>query len=103
VNFPDDTSLVHVAASKMLATFIFLRSPLPTATRNPAAFMNKDDSYGTIQKNRIADLVLLNANPLDDIKNTRSVNAVVVNGKLLDRAALDRMLQNARAAAANIQ
>jgi adenine deaminase len=58
--------------------------------------MIKDDSYGKIQKGRIADLVLLNANPLEDIKNTRSINAVVVNGKLLDRAALDRMLQNAR-------
>jgi adenine deaminase len=54
--------------------------------------MIKDDSYGKIQKGRIADLVLLNANPLEDIKNTRSINAVVVDGKLLDRADLDRIL-----------
>jgi hypothetical protein len=42
---------------------------------------------------------MLAANPLDDIKNTKKINAVVINGKFLDRAALDQMLQNVEAAA----
>ena len=71
---------------------------LQTATSNPALFLGRDD-FGSIQPGKLADLVLLAANPLDDIRNTRKVNAVVVNGKLLDRAALNGLLAQAEAAA----
>jgi imidazolonepropionase-like amidohydrolase len=47
---------------------------------------------GTIEKGKLANLVLLDANPLDDIKNTRKIAAVVLNGRLLDRAELDQIL-----------
>jgi imidazolonepropionase-like amidohydrolase len=65
---------------------------LQAATLNPARFLGKDKDLGTLQKGKIADLVLLDANPLDDIHNTQRVNAVVANGRLLDRPALDKFL-----------
>jgi imidazolonepropionase-like amidohydrolase len=65
---------------------------LQTATRNPAEFLGKLDSQGTIAVGKDADLVLLDANPLDDIHNTQKIRAVVARGNLLDRSALDRLL-----------
>jgi len=72
---------------------------LQTATSNPAKFLNMDRDLGTIQKGKIADLVLLDANPLDNINNTQSINAVVVNGRLLDRKALDTLLRQVESSA----
>jgi imidazolonepropionase-like amidohydrolase len=72
---------------------------LQSATRNVAEFFGKQDKFGTIEKNKSADLVLLDSNPLDDIKNTSRIRAVVLDGKLLDRSALDNMLADAEAAA----
>ena len=73
---------------------------LQTATRNPAQFMGRTSEMGTIEKDKIADLVLLDANPLDDIHNTRKIHAVVLNGRYLSRADLDEMLKQVEAAAA---
>lgn len=72
---------------------------LQAATLNPAAFFGKLDSLGTVEKDKIADFVLLDANPLKDISNTRRINAVVVNGRLLDRKALDGLLAQVEARA----
>jgi imidazolonepropionase-like amidohydrolase len=72
---------------------------LQTATRNAAQFMGQLDRRGTIEAGKIADLVLLDGNPLADIHNTRSVRAVVLNGKLYPREALDAMLLHAQALA----
>jgi imidazolonepropionase-like amidohydrolase len=72
---------------------------LQAATRNAARFLGKLDSLGTIETGKIADLILLDANPLDDIGNTKKINAVVMNGRLLDRKALDQMLNQVEAAA----
>ena len=72
---------------------------LQTATINPAKFFGKEKELGTIEKGKLADLVLLDANPLEDINNTRKINAVVLNGRLLDRAALDKLLADVEAAA----
>ena len=65
---------------------------LRAATLSPAVFMNATDSLGTVEKGKRADLVLLDDNPLDDIQNVRKVNAVVLNGRLYDRAALDALI-----------
>ena len=66
---------------------------LKTATVNPAVFIRRND-LGTIEEGKLADIVLLDANPLVDISNTRKINAVVAGGKYLSRKDLDRMLSS---------
>jgi imidazolonepropionase-like amidohydrolase len=61
---------------------------LQAATLNPAKFLGKTDTYGTIQVGRAADLVLLDMNPLEDISHTRKIHAVVVGGKFFPLAAI---------------
>jgi imidazolonepropionase-like amidohydrolase len=65
---------------------------LRTATLAPARFLNATDSLGTIEKGKLADLVLLDGNPLANINNTRRISAVVVNGRYFDAAARRRLL-----------
>jgi imidazolonepropionase-like amidohydrolase len=61
---------------------------LQAATLNPAKFLGKTDSFGTIQVGRVADLVLLDMNPLEDISHTRKINAVVLGGKFYPLASI---------------
>lgn len=72
---------------------------LQTATVNPAKYLGMENSLGTIERGKFADLVLLDANPLADISNTRRINAVVANGRYLSREILDKMLSNVKARA----
>jgi imidazolonepropionase-like amidohydrolase len=65
---------------------------LQTATYNAAKCLGKLDSMGTIEQGKVADLVLLDANPLQDIRNTQKIAAVVVGGKIFDKLALQKML-----------
>ena len=65
---------------------------LQAATKNPAEFLGKLQTQGTIEPGKFADLLLLDENPLADIHNTRKIRAVILRGKLLDRAALDELL-----------
>jgi imidazolonepropionase-like amidohydrolase len=53
---------------------------LRTATINPAKFLKKEKDFGTIAKGKLADMVLLDANPLEDISNAGKINAVVLDG-----------------------
>jgi adenine deaminase len=69
---------------------------LEAATRNAAEFMGQLDRRGTIEVGKTADLVVLDKDPLADIHNTRSIQAVVLGGKLYPRAALDAMLAKAQ-------
>jgi len=64
---------------------------LQSATKDPAEFLHIEKDSGTIEKGKYADLVLLDANPLENIRNTRKIRAVILHGKLLDRAALGRL------------
>ena len=66
---------------------------LRAATVRPAEFFGLEGEMGTIEPGRLADLVLLSGNPLDDITLTRSVQAVVTKGHLLNRAALDALVR----------
>ena len=72
---------------------------LQTATLNPAKYLNLSSSLGTIEKGKVADLVLLDANPLESISNTRKIAGVVVNGRYLPRETLQKMLADVEAIA----
>ena len=72
---------------------------LQTATINPAKALGKERELGTVAPGKLADLVLLSANPLQDIKNTQKISAVIANGHYLDRGALDRILADVESAA----
>jgi imidazolonepropionase-like amidohydrolase len=66
---------------------------LQAATRNPARLLTVD--AGTVEPGKIASLVLLDANPLEDIRHSRRIRAVVLAGNLFDRAQLDALLPTA--------
>jgi dipeptidyl aminopeptidase/acylaminoacyl peptidase/imidazolonepropionase-like amidohydrolase len=65
---------------------------LQCATRNPAEYLGRLKDLGTVEPGKLADLVLLDANPLEKINNTLKIRAVVVSGRLLPRSELDRLL-----------
>jgi imidazolonepropionase-like amidohydrolase len=72
---------------------------LQAATRNPALFLGEADSAGTVEPRKVANLVMLDANPLEDIHNTQKISAVVLNGKYLPKAELESLLAGAEASA----
>ena len=90
---------LHEELQRFVAAGFTSMEALQTATLNPAKFLGIDDRLGTIEKGKLADLVLLDANPLDDIRNTQKIAAVIVNGRYLSRADLDKMLAGVEAAA----
>jgi hypothetical protein len=71
---------------------------LATATSNPAKFLGKTD-VGAIAAGMVADVVVLDANPLDEIRNTEKIRAVVADGRYYDRGRLDSMLSDVAKAA----
>jgi hypothetical protein len=68
---------------------------LKTATYNAAKFLGMLDRLGTVEQGKFADLVLLDANPLEDIRNTQKIRAEVLNGRYMDRTVLDKLLTDA--------
>jgi imidazolonepropionase-like amidohydrolase len=73
---------------------------LRAATLTSARALKKDADLGTIERGKLADLILLDANPLADIRNTRRIAAVIAGGTVHDRAKLDALLQEGEALAA---
>jgi imidazolonepropionase-like amidohydrolase len=69
---------------------------LRAGTLNPAEYLGMTDSLGTVASGRAAELVLLDANPLEDIRNVAKVQAVWRGGRYLDRAAIDAILMRLR-------
>jgi hypothetical protein len=70
---------------------------LQTATRNPARYFGILNETGTVEEGKSADLVLLDANPLEDIQNTQKISGVVMRGRYYSRQDLDAMLERAAA------
>jgi imidazolonepropionase-like amidohydrolase len=66
---------------------------LQSSILNGPWFLEKTAKYGAIASGKYADLLLLDENPLLDIRATQKINAVVLKGKLLDRKALDDLLE----------
>jgi tetratricopeptide (TPR) repeat protein len=75
---------------------------LQTATLNPARFIGREKDLGTVETGKLADLVLLDANPLDDIANTKKIVLVIYSGVLYSRTQLDKMLSDVEIEAARL-
>ena len=73
------------------------RDALRAATFAPAEFLGISDVAGSIAVGKRADLVLLDADPVRDIRNTRRIDAVVIDGRLLRRGDIDAVLEAAAA------
>ncbi len=82
---------LHLELQRFVAAGFTPLEALQTATLNPADFFNRRSDYGTVQIGRIADLVLLRANPLDNIANTRTIAGVVTDGRYLSSADLEQL------------
>jgi imidazolonepropionase-like amidohydrolase len=93
---------LHEELQRFVAAGFTPLEALQTATLNAARFLGMDEQLGTIEKGKLADLVLLNANPLEDIRNTQKIAAVIVNGHYYSGKDLDRMLAGVEAAAGRI-
>jgi imidazolonepropionase-like amidohydrolase len=99
--FPGD-SFHHELAQLVRAGFTNMEA-VQAATLGAAQFLGKEKDFGTVEAGRVADLVLLSANPVEKIDNTRTIFAVMRDGNYYDRAALDAQLAAAREAAAAVQ
>jgi imidazolonepropionase-like amidohydrolase len=66
---------------------------LRSATINPAIFINKKADFGTVEAGKVASLVILNKNPLENIENTKTIETVIVRGKVYNRKSLDLILE----------
>ncbi len=74
-----------------------------TATRNPAEYLGQLDQLGTIHAGKLADLVLLDENPLADIRNSQTISAVIVGGRLFAQEALQALRAGAAEAAQQVE
>jgi imidazolonepropionase-like amidohydrolase len=90
---------LHEELQRFVAAGFTPLEALQTATINPARFFGMEEQAGTIEKGKFADLVLLSANPLEDIANTQKIAAVILNGQYIRRADLDKLLGRVEAAA----
>src|SRR5271157_2837777 len=85
-------SSLHEELALLVQAGLTPMQALQAATKLPAEFLGKFKTQGTIEQGKLADLLLLDANPLDDIQNTKKIRAVILRGKLLDRSFLDELL-----------
>ena len=84
---------LHEELATLVEAGLTPQQALATATAMPAAILNKTRDFGAVEPGRIADLVLLDGDPLADIRNTQRISAVILGGKLLRRADLDALLR----------
>ena len=91
---------VHDELALLVAGGLTPLQALRAATLNPARYLGAADSMGTVAAGRTADLVLLDANPLEDIRNTMRIFAVVARGRWIDAAERERLLRIAQEEAA---
>jgi len=83
---------LHEELEYMVRSGLTPMQALQAATIKPAEFLGRSVGQGSIEVGKRADLVLLDANPLADIRNTEKIRVVIVNGKLLGRNELDKLL-----------
>ena len=91
---------VHRELEQLVRAGLSPRDALEAATIVPAEYAGASELYGDIATGKIADLIILNANPLEDIRNTQSIEAVIFSGSVYDRENIsflkERVKSNAR-------
>jgi len=90
---------VHEELEWLVEAGLSPREALAAATSGPARFLGEADAAGRVETGHRADLVLLEASPLEDIRNTRRIRAVIRAGRPLERPSLDALLASAAAEA----
>jgi len=96
----DNVGTVHDELVLLVDAGLSPLRALQAATLHPATFLEKSHELGTVEPGKLADLVLLDGNPLDNITNTQKIRAVVADGRLYRRADLDRVLTELDSASA---
>lgn len=91
---------LHDEIELMVSAGLPVSAVLRIATLAPAQFFGRENELGSVSDGKLADLVLLDADPLQSISNTRLIRAVVADGRLYDRTALDGLLRDAGNSAA---
>jgi len=86
---------IHRELESLVATGLTPYQAIAAATRTPAEFLRASKEWGTIERGKRADLLLLEANPLEDIRNTARIAAVVMGGRWLGREERERMIAEA--------
>jgi imidazolonepropionase-like amidohydrolase len=87
---------LHVELERLVEAGLTPLEALRTATLNPAHVLGMTNSLGTVEAGKLADLVLLDADPLADIRNTQKIRAVLANGRLYRRTELDQLLAGSK-------
>src|ERR1700687_5200145 len=90
---------LHEELQRFVAAGFTPLEALQTATLNPARFFGMEDQLGTVEKEKLADLVILSGNPLEDIANTQKIVGVILDGHYFSRGGLDKMLARVQVAA----
>jgi hypothetical protein len=87
---------LHDELALMVRGGMSTAAALQTATINPARYLGLEQRFGSVAVGKRADLVLLDANPLDDISNVGRIQSVIIGGKVLSRQELDETLATVR-------
>jgi imidazolonepropionase-like amidohydrolase len=85
---------VHREMEQLVLAGLTPAEALRAATLAPAAYFGLEGEYGSVAAGKVADLLLLDGDPLAEIRNTQRIEAIVFNGNLYDRRALDRIQQH---------
>ncbi|MEQ5789400.1 amidohydrolase family protein [Erythrobacter sp. NFXS35] len=84
--FPGDS--LHRELEDLVAIGVTPLQALRSTTTEAAAWLDESEDYGTLEVGKVADFVVLQSNPLENISNTRAIEAVVQNGRLFTRGEL---------------
>lgn len=87
---------LHSELERFVASGLTPREALKTSVINGPAFFEVQDSYGSIEKGKKADILILKKNPFSDIKNLRQVSAILANGQIFTREELQEMLETVK-------
>ena len=79
---------VHLELEELVAAGLTPAEAIRASTTSAARIIGAERELGSVEVGKLADLVILDANPLDDIRNTRRISAVVQNGRVVDRTAI---------------